>query len=138
MIARTNPRIRCVLAGALLACVSCSNLAMADEMGRLFYTPAQRAQLEAARAHSLRAPSSRNAQEANGEDTPPLRFDGVITRSDGQTTHWIDGKAQVGPSSISGLKPGQIRANGKIYEPYQVLRPTPVDPLGSDIKETAP
>lgn len=138
MMPRIAPRTGCILAGVLLAFASSSSLAAADEMGRLFYTPAQRAQLETARAHSLRAPSSRNSQETNGEDTPPLRFDGVVTRSDGKTTRWVDGKAQVGPSSVSGLKPGQIRANGKIYEPYQVLRPMPADPLDSDIKETAP
>jgi hypothetical protein len=26
---------------------------------------------------------------------------------------------------VAGLKPGQIRAGGKVYEPYQVLRPGP-------------
>jgi hypothetical protein len=126
-----------LLIAALLACASSPSLAATDEMGRLFYTPAQRAQLEAARAHGLRAGGSRNAQTA-GEDNPPLRFDGIVTRSDGKTTRWVDGKAQVGPSSVSGLKPGQLRADGKIYEPYQVLRPAPADLLDSGIKETAP
>ena len=61
-----------------------------------------------------------------------------MTRSDGKTTRWVDGKAQVGPSSVSGLKPGQIRADGKVYEPYQVLRPTPAGPAEAEAKETTP
>ncbi len=137
LIARFESCIQGILIAALLACASSSSLAATDEMGRLFYTPAQRAQLEAARTHGLRAGSSRNAQTA-GEDSPPLRFDGIVTRSDGKTTRWVDGKAQVGPSSVSGLKPGQLRADGKVYEPYQVLRPTPADSLGSGTKETTP
>jgi hypothetical protein len=137
LIVRLKPCVRCALTAALLACASSSSLAATDEIGRLFYTPTQRAQLETARAHSLRAGSSRNTRTAD-ENNPPLRFDGIVTRSDGKTTRWVDGKAQVGPSSVSGLKPGQIRADGKIYEPYQVLRPTPADSLDSGTKETAP
>ncbi len=55
----------------------------------------------------------------------PLSFDGVITRSDGSITHWVDGRPYAGAPSagIRGLKPGQIRANNKVYEPYQLLRP---------------
>ena len=137
LIIRLKPCVRCALIAALLACASHSSLAATDEMGRLFYTPAQRVQLEAARAHGPRAPSSRNARTGD-EDNPPLRFDGIVTRSDGKTTRWVDGKAQVGPSSVSGLKPGQIRADGKVYEPYQVLRPTPASPAEAEAKETAP
>ena len=129
--------IQGILIAALLACASHSSLAATDEMGRLFYTPVQRAQLEAARAHGLRAGSSRNAQTA-GADNPLLRFDGIVTRSDGKTTRWVDGKAQVGPSSVSRLKPGQIRADGKIYEPYQVLHPTSADPTKAESKEATP
>jgi hypothetical protein len=49
----------------------------------------------------------------------------VITRSDGSATHWVDGRPYAGAPSagIRGLKPGQIRANSKVYEPYQLLRP---------------
>jgi hypothetical protein len=64
-----------------------------------------------------------------------VAFDGVLIRSDGKTTRWVDGKAQVGTSGISNMKPGQIRANGKVYEPYQVLRPQPA--AGSE-KEPTP
>ena len=97
--------------------------ASAADTGRLFYTPAQRAQLETARAHNVT--QVRQAGPAVGP--PPVRFDGMVIRSDGKTTRWVDGQPQVGASGVAGLKPGQIRADGKVYEPYQVLRPNPVE-----------
>lgn len=68
----------------------------------------------------------------------PLRYDGVVIRSDGTITRWVDGKAQRDGSAVSGLKPGQIRANGRVYEPYQVLRPNPPEPVSPDTKDSAP
>ena len=105
-----------------------------DLPGRLFYTPAQRAQLEAARARNV----TRINQATPAAGPPPLRFDGMVIRSDGKTTRWVDGKAEVGASSVTGLKPGQIRANGKVYEPYQVLRPQAPSPVEPAAKETTP
>lgn len=93
--------------------------AASDDPGRLFYTPAERAQLEEARARKLtRLPSSVGAV-----DSGPQRYDGVVIRSDGRATHWVDGRPQ--PEGIRDLKPGQVRANGKVYEPYQVTKPQP-------------
>jgi hypothetical protein len=92
--------------------------------GRLFYTPAQRAQLEAARVRNVT--QDRQAEAALAP--PPERFDGVVIRSDGASTLWVNGQPQVGASGVAGLKPGQIRADGKVYEPYQVQRPHPAPP----------
>lgn len=108
-----------ILTVALCAATSTAH-AEADPLapGRLFYTPAQRAQLEQMRA----APAAR-AQRASAEPAyvPPVRFDGMVVRSDGRHTRWVNGRAQLGNSGTGGLKPGQIRADGKVYEPYQVL-----------------
>jgi hypothetical protein len=102
--------------------------------GRLFYTPAQRTQLEAARARNV----TQVRQAPSVIAPPPLRFDGMVIRSDGTRTNWVNGQAQVGASGVTGLKPGQIRANGMVYEPYQVLRPVPPSPAGPDAKESTP
>jgi len=91
------------------------------EPGRLFYTPEQRAQLEAARARNV----TEVRQPGPAAAPRPVRFDGMVIRSDGNSTRWINGQPQAGASGVSGLKPGQIRANGRVYEPYQVLRPGP-------------
>lgn len=111
--------------------------ARSAEMGRLFFTPVQRAQLEAARARVASGPGPRTA--APPSDRPaPLRYDGVLIRSDGKTTRWVDGAAQFDGAAPAGLKPGQIRAGGKVYEPYQLLRPRPADPATPEAKESAP
>lgn len=97
-----------------------------DLPGRLFYTPEQRAQLEGARARNVT--QVRQAAPDTGAP-PPIRYDGVVIRSDGKTTRWVDGQPQTGASGVAGLKPGQIRADGRVYEPYQVLRPSPPAPV---------
>jgi hypothetical protein len=91
------------------------------EPGRLFYTPEQRALLEAARTRNVT-----QVKQASPEAGPaPVRFDGMVVRSDGTGTRWVNGRPQVGTSGVADLKPGQIRADGRVYEPYQVLRPSP-------------
>jgi hypothetical protein len=93
--------------------------------GRLFYTPQQRAMLANARTHNITQFQQPDATGQPSAHSAPLSFDGVITRSDGSVTRWVDGRSYAGAPSagIRGLKPGQIRANNKVYEPYQLLRP---------------
>lgn len=121
----------------LVLFIGCAGSALAAQAdpGRLFFTPAQRAQLEALRARSGVTQPGLGQSGAPANTPAPLRYDGVVIRSDGRTTRWIDGQAQRDGSAVSGLKPGQIRADGKVYEPYQVLRPQPAAP---DTKESAP
>lgn len=99
---------------------SASLAAAPAEPGRLFYTPAQRAQLEAARVRNVT-----QATQASPDAAPaPVRFDGMVIRSDGTGTRWVNGRPQPGSSGVADLKPGQVRADGRVYEPYQVLRPS--------------
>ncbi|MBU1395904.1 MAG: hypothetical protein KKE84_07150 [Gammaproteobacteria bacterium] len=107
-------------------CLCGSGFAAPDLPGRLFYTPEQRAQLEAARVRNV-TQVGRAAPDAGAP--PPVRYDGVLVRSDGKTTRWVDGQPQLDASGVAGLKPGQIRADGRVYEPYQVLRPSPAAPV---------
>lgn len=93
--------------------------------GRLFYTPAQRNMLNEARIHQVTDLPKVSASVASPASSAPVSFDGVITRSDGVATHWINGRPHVGKSSadVRNLKPGQTRTDKKVYEPYQLLRP---------------
>jgi len=144
---RRPPRFGGNTRGARVACCVCvlalclssigTGIAAPADPGRLFFTPAQRAQLEDARARDV-TQSSPGQQTSSASAPVLLRYDGMVIRSDGRTTRWIDGKVRRDGAAVSGLKPGQIRADGKVYEPYQVLRPTPSNPAKSDIKETAP
>jgi hypothetical protein len=142
------------LASICICC--CGEILAAQEAGvalpgRLFYTPQQRAMLGNARTHNITQSQQSDATGHAPADSAPLSFDGVITRSDGRATHWVDGRSYAGAPSagIRGLKPGQIRANSKVYEPYQLLRPAaapqapiaeadkPPDPQGdSDLLRT--
>lgn len=108
----------------LLVALGLAGESSAADLGRLFYTPAQRAQLEAARARNV----TQAASPAAPTIVHPQRFDGVVIRSDGTGTSWINGRPQTGVSGAAGLKPGQVRSAGKVYEPYQVLRPADEEP----------
>jgi hypothetical protein len=122
-----SARIPACLIAALGAGGASLAAAPADP-GRLFYTPAQRAQLEAARIRNV----TQDGQAEAALAPPSQRFDGVVIRSDGASTHWVNGQPQIGASGVAGLKPGQIRADGKVYEPYQVQRPRPAPPATED------
>lgn len=115
------PCIRHALATALAAAALAQGAiarAAPSEPGRLFYTPAQRAQLEAARSRGSTRPATTSVQAA--EDSPQ-RYDGLIIRSDGQVTHWVDGKPAA--TAPRRLQPGQTRAGSRVYESYQLLPP---------------
>jgi hypothetical protein len=104
----------------LLLTVGVAGECVAADPGRLFYTPAERAKLEAARAGN-----ATQAHDAASAGALPVRFDGVVIRSDGRSTSWVNGQLRAGGAGMAGLKPGQLRADGKVYEPYQVLRARP-------------
>jgi hypothetical protein len=88
--------------------------------GRLFYTPVQRAKLEAARSQDV----SSIGNPRPDATAVAVRYDGLLIRSDGKTMRWADGKA-ADARSVQGLKPGQLRSEGKVYEPYEVVSPAP-------------
>lgn len=79
-------------------------------LGRLFYTPAQRAQLDAARSRKERPVAAVEAEQP--QPLPEtITYDGVVRRSDGKTTVWInnrpiyDGKAPDGVPLTSRVRP---------------------------------
>jgi hypothetical protein len=80
----------------MLLCFSAS-VAAADELGRLFTTPAQRAQLDAQRRHMPALPE-KMPEQAMGDamDTPaaPISVQGYVRRSDGKPgTVWVNQQA---------------------------------------------
>ena len=93
--------------------------------GRLFFTPSQRAMLNDARVRKVTDQPNPSAAVPMLPAPAPVSFDGVITRSDGVATHWVNGRPQVGRSSdkVRNLKPGQTRAERKVYESYQIRQP---------------
>ena len=90
--------------GWLVLGVLCARGAPGDELGRLFFTPEERATMEAARARADLAPVSLSALSLSNLPgaipavaTPPppaLTLNGLVTRSQGPATLWINGIAQ--------------------------------------------
>jgi hypothetical protein len=72
----------------LLAGLLAVGLAHAEELGRLFFTPAQRAALDARRR--ARVPDRPSAPVVA---SPVTRVDGFVKRSQGPSTVWINGES---------------------------------------------
>jgi hypothetical protein len=77
--------------------------AASPAMGRLFYTPAQRAALDDMR----RRPQAATAAQPNATLPPPPEYvtlNGVVRRSDGATTVWLNDRQVRGRVSEEGLR----------------------------------
>lgn len=88
-------------------------------LGRLFFTPEKRAALERSRRLNLR-----QAQQMEGET---LSLDGIVRRSDGSGTAWINGRphyvADPRNGVAIGLQPGAAGASISVGdEPPSRLR----------------
>ena len=94
---------------ALLPGLLGAGSAGAQELGRLFFTPEQRAALDSRRA--ARLPD----KPAAVMESPTTRVDGFVTRSSGRSTVWVDGEALpegVQPEGLRvqrGADPSRVR-----------------------------
>jgi len=90
---------------AILLCASASLFAagaQAQELGRLFFTPDQRAALDARR--KARVPDKPAAAPVT--ESPVMRVDGAVRRSGGKSTVWVNGEtipegAQAGGAQVA-------------------------------------
>lgn len=106
----------------LFSLVLLSAPACQAELGRLFYTPEQRQGLENARTQNQTGVVS-----SSRIPPKPLTYDGVVLRSDGRSTRWLNGKPQSGGGySITTrgkrLKPGQTIEGNQVYEAHGIRR----------------
>jgi hypothetical protein len=92
----------------LLAALTSAGSAHAQELGRLFFTPEQRAALDARRA--ARLPD----KPAAIAESPTTRVDGFVTRSSGRSTVWVDGEALPDGVQPEGLRVRRGRDPGKV------------------------
>ena len=84
--------------------------AAADELGRLFFTPEQRQDLDRRRA------SNRAEEEAPQIKEGPLSLDGHVQRSSGRTATWING-APLYDENHAGRDPAQVTVMPNPGEP---------------------
>jgi hypothetical protein len=85
-------------------------------LGRLFFTPAERAQLDNARAQK-RAPQPTSA--AQPVDTRPetqvITYNGIVRRSDGKSILWLNNRPADEKEALSGLAiTGRVRPDGAV------------------------
>lgn len=104
---------------ALLLCHACAPLA-AEPLGRLFFTPDERARLDVLR----RQPAPRPAPEAAPQDSAPpsmtVRYSGMVRRSDGRSTVWINDRPVNDAGEATGAR-ARVEADGaaRITLPHQ-------------------
>lgn len=124
------------LSGLCGLCFGMTQSLSADELGRLFSTPAERARIEAQRAGQLPLEAPEPAATVDR-----LVLNGILTGSDGKRLAWLngkplnpdavgsdltllyDGRARLhwrGGTAARTLKPGQVvdTATGEVFELY--------------------
>lgn len=123
-------RVRWTVAGVgVAAALASSAPAVADDLGRLFFTPQERQDLDRRRASNVverDAPASESLVTVNGQ----------VTRSSGRTTTWINGVAH--DDTYRGRDPSRVAVQGrsvKIGETLDRSRGAVKDPLqGGEIQ----
>jgi hypothetical protein len=66
----------------------------AQEIGRLFFTPAQRAALDSARQQNVRIDLTPAEEQETAETAPAgtITFNGIVRRSDGRASVWVNNR----------------------------------------------
>lgn len=88
----------------------------AASIGRLFYTPAQRAGLDVAR-RAKPAPAAAQQAEAPPPPPPPqvVSYGGIVRRSDGKAMLWINNQLVEEKEALKGLNlKGRVRPDGAV------------------------
>jgi len=144
----------------LMLLVLATPVRAADDLGRLFFTPEQRSMLDLARR------TQPSAADTASEEYDGVTLNGIVVRSDGKGTAWINGRPQHSgagagyrvnggraPTSASiplPGAPGRVRlkvgqtldpASGKVEEGYRRPRPSAAPetkPAESESKPAAP
>jgi hypothetical protein len=98
------------------ACLAIGASASAAEIGRLFFTPAERAQLDIARTHKkTAAPAAAPAAE---EETPVpqvVTYGGLVRRSDGRSMLWLNDRLLEEKEALRGpALQGKVRPDGAV------------------------
>src|SRR5262245_4719478 len=76
-----------------LAVMLCASAAASADLGRLFFTPAQRATLDSARKQKVRIEVSSDKEPAAEPVPQNVSVNGIVRRSDGKSTVWLNNRA---------------------------------------------
>ena len=93
---KTIPRLLAVLSAFVVTSVPCASAFAEEALGRLFFTPERRQTLDRQRQFNIQ-------EKHEVPEEPTFTIDGVVTRSSGKQTVWINGVAQDGVRTDNGL-----------------------------------
>jgi len=118
MSGRLKPAIPALACACAIAAFAAPAPA-ADQLGRLFFTPEQRATLDTARSKKTRV--NLTTEETPTEKPPPppapevVTYSGVVQRSDGKSTVWLNNQPVNERDLRSGASmAGRVRADGRV------------------------
>ena len=109
-------KIRLTVCCALAAALASVPAPAQERLGRLFFTPAQRASLDVARSQRARtALATENTDQEAAPVPQTITYSGVLRRSDGKTTVWINNqpvhdRESAGAATIVG----RVRPDGSV------------------------
>ena len=88
----------------------------AAELGRLFFTPGERAQLDVARTQKEAPPQPAVAQPVEATPLPAIvNYGGIIRRSDGKSLLWINDRVAEEKEALGALSlKGVVRPDGAV------------------------
>lgn len=98
----------------VLVLLASGEAAAAESLGRLFFTPAQRAQLDTARAQRSRASLSAEVEAEAAAAPETVTYQGVVQRSDGKNTIWINDRSVREGEASGRLPPANLRPDGSV------------------------
>ncbi len=79
-----------------------------DALGRLFFTPAQRAQIDETRRRPA-APEPVRETTGAPAAAQSLSVEGIVRRNDGQATVWVNRKPTAAPEQAGAVRIGPVR-----------------------------
>ena len=105
-----------LIAACGLAALLPAPAAAQEPMGRLFFTPAQRSSLDVARSQRARATLSteRTQEETAAPAAQTITYGGMVRRSDGKSTVWINGRPVNDNETGGAAVVGRVRADGGV------------------------
>lgn len=106
---KTFPRLFAVFSTLLLTGAPCASAFAEEALGRLFFTPERRQTLDRQRQFNIQ-------EKQEVPEDPTFTIDGVVTRSSGKQTVWLNGAVQNDQETPSGISitttrrhPGKVR-----------------------------
>lgn len=99
---KTIPSLFAVLSALVVTSVPCASAFAEEALGRLFFTPERRQTLDRQRQFNIQ-------EKQETPEDPTFTIDGVVIRSNGKRTVWVNGKplGENDPSSDVSVAPAR-------------------------------